>query len=299
MNTSSFPKVLHLGDKQIADLLDEEVEVTEKVDGSQFGFGKINGELIIRSKGKEMDIDNPDNMFVDGVEYVKSIEHLLPDNRLFYGEYLQKPRHSTLAYNRIPRNHIALFGILNEDKSMAGFEEIQEWAQKLDVETVPLIFQGKTTPEEVIEMVKGESFLGGQDREGVVVKRYEDWMFLGKILLPVKCAKYVTEKFKEVHEKDWKKLNTGKGKFEALKGKYRSEARWSKAIMHLRERGELEASPRDIGNLIKEIKHDLSEEEKENIKEELWKMFSNDIMRSATAGFPEWYKEQLAKGEIE
>lgn len=49
MGTSAFPKILHLGDKAIRDIFDEEVEITEKVDGSQFGFGIVEGELIIRS----------------------------------------------------------------------------------------------------------------------------------------------------------------------------------------------------------------------------------------------------------
>lgn len=63
MKTSAFPKILHIGNKQISDLFDGVVEITEKVDGSQLGFGKVNGELFVRSKGKEQDLDNPDMMF--------------------------------------------------------------------------------------------------------------------------------------------------------------------------------------------------------------------------------------------
>jgi hypothetical protein len=39
MKTSAFPKILHIGNKQISDLFDGVVEITEKVDGSQLGFG--------------------------------------------------------------------------------------------------------------------------------------------------------------------------------------------------------------------------------------------------------------------
>lgn len=300
MKSSAYPKILHIGDKQIDDLFDYEVEVTEKLDGSQLGFGKIDGELVIRSKGKEIDQDNPEKMFTEGVEYVKSISDRLPDNMMFYAEYLQQPRHSTLAYDSIPTNHIALFGALSTDNhEMYNHDTLKTWADYMNIDTVPVIYEGKTNPEEAIEMVKGDSYLGGQQREGVVVKRYEDWMFLGKILIPVKAGKYVTEKFKEVHTRDWKKLNTKKGQLEDIKHKYCTEARWNKAIQHLREKGELEGSPRDIGPLIKEIQHDLSEEERENIKEDLWKLFSGDILRKSAVGFPEWYKEKLAKGEIE
>lgn len=47
-----------------------------------------------------------------------------------------------------------------------------------------------------------------------------------------------------------------------------------------------------------EIHRDIEEEEKEIIKEWLWKEFGKDLKRKAAAGFPEWYKEQLAKGEF-
>lgn len=33
MRTTAFPKILHLGHKQIKDIFDGEVEITEKVDG--------------------------------------------------------------------------------------------------------------------------------------------------------------------------------------------------------------------------------------------------------------------------
>lgn len=33
MKTSAFPKILHIGNKQISDLFDGVVEITEKVDG--------------------------------------------------------------------------------------------------------------------------------------------------------------------------------------------------------------------------------------------------------------------------
>lgn len=112
-------------------------------------------------------------------------------------------------------------------------------------------------------------------------------------------GKYVTEEFKEVHHKDWKKNNTGKGKLETLKEQYRSEARWRKAIQHIKENGELEGSPRDIGMLIKEIKKDVTDEEKENIKTHLWSLFGDDFLREAVNGFPQWYKEELMKGNID
>lgn len=298
--TAAFPKILHIGDKQILDLFDGEVEITEKVDGSQIGFGLVDGELVVRSKGREIDLDNFDKMFGEGIEYIQSVKHLLPEELFFYGEYLQKPRHNVLAYDRIPTHHIALFGVYNQQtREHFGHAAIKHWAELLGVDAIPLLKVGRSSPEEVLDAVKDTvSYLGGQNVEGVVVKAYKPWLFLGQIPLSVMSGKYVTEAFKEVHTKDWSKLNTGKGKFEVLKENYRSEARWRKAIHHLRDRGELTGTPKDIGALIKETRVDIETEEKENIKDVLWAIYKEDILKYSIFGLPQFYKEQLVKGEI-
>lgn len=299
MSNAAYPKILHIGDKPIADLYNGDVEITEKLDGSQFGFGILDGVLTCRSKGKEQDIDDPDKMFIEGVNYVKSIQDKLANGYFYYGEYFSRPRHSTLAYDRIPKNHIALFGVLRPDKSLCSYQEMVEIADTLDLEVVALIHEGQSDPEHTIGLLDRVSMLGGQKIEGVVVKRYEDWLFLGRILTPVKAGKYVSEAFKEVHEKDWSRLNTGKGKYDAMKDKYHSEARWHKAIQHLKEDGNFEGSVRDIGNLMKEITKDLTLEEKENMKEELWQIYGQDVVKYATVGFVDWYKQLIAKGEFQ
>lgn len=299
--TAAFPKILHIGDKQILDLFETEVEITEKIDGSQFGFGKTpEGELVMRSKGREITIDAADKLFFPAVTYITSIADRIPNGWFFYGETLHAPRHSTLAYDRTPRNNIALFAVYEvESREFHNYDSILEWSKKLDIDPVPLLFRGETSATNVLEMVKDTpSYLGGQNIEGVVVKAYKPWMFLGQIPLSVMSGKYVTEEFKEVHTKDWSKLNTGKGKFEILKENYRSEARWRKAIMHLKERGELLGEPRDIPNLLKEIRVDIETEEKENIKDVLWAIYKEDILKYAVFGLAQFYKEELVKGTV-
>lgn len=149
-------------------------------------------------------------------------------------------------------------------------------------------------------MVKNQvSFLGGQNIEGVVVKRYTPWMFMGQIPQTVMSGKYVTEEFKEVHIKNWKKENTGKGKLEVAISQYRSEARWNKAVQHIRDDGELTGTPKDIGLLIKEVMKDITEEEQANIKEQLWNILGKDILAYATNGLPQWYKEKILLGQVD
>jgi hypothetical protein len=292
---SSFPKLFAIGTEYIHSLFDEPVEITEKLDGSQFGFGKTeDGDVFCRSKGKIQHIDAPDKMFQQGADYVKSIADKLPEGVTFYGEYLQKPKHSTLAYDRIPTNHIALFGIKYADGHYEhDYSVLADRAAELGIDVVPLIYAGKVdTPGELKANLERESYLGGQKIEGFVVKRYTPWMF-GSIVMPLMGGKYVSEAFKEVHRESWKSDNTDGGKWGRVIESFHTSARWHKAAMHLDERGELEHSPRDIGKLMKEVRLDIEAESKEEIKEQMWSIFKEQLLKRATAGLPEWYKQQL------
>lgn len=301
MKTKKYPKILALGTPPVTSIFDEPVEITEKLDGSQFGFGKVDGETIIRSKGREIDEGSLDKLFRPAFEYVKSIEDELPDDFMFYGETLCQPRHSTLAYERIPKNHIALFGMLDmKNGKMASYDEVKEWAEVLDVDVVPLLSTGMSSAEHVMAYFDKEnptmSYLGGQAIEGVVVKNYKEWLYIDQAM-PVMAGKFVSEEFKEVHNKDWKKLNTGKGKFEALKSEYTTEARWIKGMMRLKEEGRWTDSLKDIGALINEVRKDIAEECKEEIMLKLWSIHRDEILRATTTGIPQWIKERLLLGE--
>jgi hypothetical protein len=292
----AFPKIFAIGTTYIQDIFKDDVEITEKVDGSQFNFGKINGEFFMRSKGQQIFPDNPDKMFQQAVDYVVSIQDSLPDNCIHYCEYLQKAKHNNLKYERIPKNHLALFGVSDETGNFIGkYELLKVRADAIGVDVVPLVFVGKiSSPDELFALIERQSFLGGTSIEGVVVKNYQNPFLLGGQPIPIMMGKYVSEKYKEV-AKGWHERNTGKGKWDVYKEGFRTEARWDKAIQHLREAGTLENSPRDIGILLKEIQRDVAEEEKENIKEFLWKEFGSEVLRKAVGGFPEYYKDKLVK----
>ena len=78
-----------------------------------------------------------------------------------------------------------------------------------------------------------------------------------------------------------------------------TQARWQKALQHLREAGKIEDSVRDIGLLMREIPEDVLKECEEEIKEQLFKWAWPHIRRSVARGAPEWYKEHLLKLQFE
>lgn len=298
MRISPFPKIFAVGSPHIPTLFKGEVEITEKIDGSQFVFGKIDDELWMRSKGALLHIDAPQQMFEEGVRYIEDVSHRLPNNVVFYSEWLRQPKHNVLKYARTPKNGIALFGVqfLSTGHFVSQHDRLCEFAKALDVETVQLLHKGPVDDIDMLDkLLNTESQLGGADVEGIVVKNYGQDFWLGGQLMPLTAGKYVSEKFKEIHRKNWSKENTAGGKWQVFKDQYCTETRWEKAVQHLRDKGELEREPRDIGKLIKEVRSDITEEEKETIKEFLWKQFGDELLRNSTKGLPEWYKHKLAE----
>ena len=304
----SYASIFALGHRAIADLLTVPVIVEEKVDGSQFSWGvfdaydadgNLEGEVIrVRSKGAIMLVDAPEKMFTEAVETVKRLAPQLQRNWTYRAEYLKKPKHNALCYDRIPVQHLIVFDINTDHEAFLGAEAKRAEAERLGLEVVPLLFEGTLAKiDEFRAFLDTTSCLGGQQIEGVVVKpaAYNLFGRDKKVLM----GKFVSEAFKEVHSREWKSENpTGKDILTQLGDMYHSPARWQKAIQHLRERGEIEDSPRDIGKLFKEIPADIQKECEEEIKERLWKWAWPHVQRGAMHGFPEWYKDELLKKQF-
>ncbi len=291
----AFPKIFSIGQDYISQIFDSEVEITEKVDGSQFNFGKIEDELHMRSKGKQIFPEAPEKMFKEAVDYVYSIAERIPNNTVYYCEYLKSPHHNILKYDWIPKNHLVVFGVSDPVCNFkAKYSELINYAEDVGLTTVPLLYSGLVSDVQFLKaLLETKSFLGGSLIEGVVVKNYSIPFLLGGQPIPIMAGKYVSEKFKETNQESWSKENTTRGKWEVFLESFRTEARWNKAIQHLREAGTLENAPRDIGGLIRAIHQDIEDEEKESIKGFLWSHFKQDLMRKSIAGFPEWYKGKL------
>lgn len=298
----AYPKIFSIGQDYIRDIFKEEVVVEEKLDGSQFCFGKIDGELHFRSKGKVQHVGAVDKMFQPVVEFIQVQEWAIPNNTIFYSELLNKCKHNTLKYNRTPTSKLMLFGM--SDSSGTKFETnylvLERFSHQLAIDPPRILYKGKIESIDfLMSLLDRESYLGGPNIEGVVVKNFHRPFMLGGQPIPAMFGKLVSEKFKEIHQKGWSKEKTNRGKWAGYVEAHRTEARWMKGIQHLTEKGELEYSPRDIGNLIREIKADIEEEEKENIKEFLWREFGQEFLRRSTSGLPEFYKEWLAKRSFE
>lgn len=296
MTLRSYTSSFNLGHKQLEHLFEDDVLVQEKLDGSQFSWGVIDGQLFCRSKKMNLNLDAPEKMFAEGVEYVKSIQDRLVEGWTYRGEYFKSPKHNTLAYQRIPRNHIILFDVDTGMEDYVSHGQLREIADALDIEAVPMLFYGRVTSLDMFEtFMQRESVLGGPI-EGVVVKNYHKFNAEKKLLL----GKHVSEAFKETNNKNWKAMKAGQRDIvEQLIEVYATEQRWRKAIQHLDEAGQLEHSPRDIGPLIKEIQNDVLEDSEDAIKQALFEWALPKLQRGLIKDFPMWYKDQLVERQFD
>ena len=302
---SSYPHSYAVGHRYIAELFNDEVSIEEKVDGSQFSFGmyRINDAIAgrystvlrMKSKGQQLDIDNPNAMFREAVEAVKSISHELTDGWTYRAEYLRKPKHNVLAYGRIPRNHLIVFDICMRENIYLSYNAKFLEAERLGFETVPQLYRGSVTSyDQFKKFLNTESILGESHIEGVVIKNYHRTNVDGKILI----GKYVSEKFKEkMSGAGHRTVNQNECITDELGIMYRTDARWQKAVQHLRESGQLDDSPKDIGPLLKELAADIERDSVDEIKEALWNWAWPKIRKHTSLGFAEWYKESLAQSQ--
>jgi len=294
-----FVKIFQIGHRIIQNIFDDDVEITEKVDGSQFSFGLIGGELVCNSKRTRLIIEKPEDQFRPAVKHVLEIADKLHPEWMYFGETLKSPCHNVLKYDRVPDNHIALFGICDYSK-----QEYKPWewllleADRLNIDVVPRLFQGKTNLEEIQKMTEKLSWLGGANIEGIVIKNYNKPTMIGDVVFPFMCGKLVHSAFREKHEHKAYRNAAKKDSWETFCEVYAHENRWRKAVRHLADEGKLLGEPKDIGPLVKEIHNDIVEEEMHEILEFLWKLHSPHLLRKSTHGFPDWYKEQIASGEL-
>lgn len=318
MKSHGFPKIYAVGSSEVSNVFDGAVEITEKVDGSCIGFGKVDGELIIRSKNKELNLNSPENMFASAVLYIKSIQDKLPDNLFFYGECVSKLRHNVLTYGRIPKGNVTLFAVVDTKPEYIGHPDnvgpevkgpkfhtygyISDWARELGMDVVQLLWLG-CVPESfqndsnafLGSLLSKESSLGGK-MEGLVIKNYNQPQILHGRYCPITAAKLVTDSFKEIKVRKTQRLDKA-SKFDELLDMYKTEARWNKAIQHLAENGELNYNATDIGPLIKEIHKDLMEECAEGFKTALFNFFYKQWLAAASEGFANYYKKYLMDRE--
>lgn len=296
-----YPKIIHFGEEITEFFKDGQLHIEEKIDGSQFRIWVDGDTIECGSKGIDWSEERPvDKMFQKVVDIAEeTFKGAGLKDTMIFGEYVAKPKHNTMFYERVPEKFLIIFDVCVKGKFLCWGDKAI-FASSFGFETVPRLWlgNGKDLDMKVIEnLLETDSILGREKVEGLVFKNYnkmwQDGYQAGKLIM----LKYVKEEFKERNKKAWRG-STKKGLIEVIIEELRTEARWDKAIQHLRDKGELTNSPKDIGNLMKELASDLELEESEQIKKRLLDFFLKEIRKGVIKGFPEYYKKKILEESL-
>lgn len=153
------------GKEFVSDLLNKHVIVNEKMDGAFFGIRKNceSGEIEFYKKGGKLS-------YVDRVlsrYYEPAIQHInqlgqidLPCDHYFGFEYFVNKNSQKVEYDRLPQNNLILsyIHILGENgeptQTIQDGKSLNAWADKLQVERPPIVFEGKLTDEQKVQIME-------------------------------------------------------------------------------------------------------------------------------------------------
>lgn len=294
----AYGKVEQFGRSPVIEgILEGNIEIEEKLDGSQFRIEIAPGKIV--TFGSKSIDNNIDKMFNKAIENtLNGLTGLLPneDTITIFAEYLQSPSHNTLKYDKTPTNNICIFDIARNGVFMERAEK-EAFASLLGFDCIPLLWKGngrEFTQEMFDSLLTSKSYLGGATVEGIVIKNRSK--FIDPVRFPhfaghFMKAKLVRKEFKEANRENW---GYKKGSIEQIIDGLVTNARYEKAYQHLRDSGQLQLNMRDIPSLMKEVCTDILEEEGESIKQIIWKAAWERISRGIMKPIPEWYKMKLA-----
>jgi len=158
--------------KQGTDFLNElfgrDLTVSEKLNGMSFSFEKnlYDGSLSFYKRDQVNPISKIDRVLMkyyeSPISHIQSLDNLvlseIPNGWRFGMEFFISPSPVLVSYQRIPKNGLVLTHIIvkNEfgdiEKTIVEKEELEYWANLIGVENPPIIFQGKLSDEQKVDI---------------------------------------------------------------------------------------------------------------------------------------------------
>lgn len=158
------------GDDFINRLFTMPVTVYEKLDASQFSFERDeDGVFSFYKQGQNTPISKIDitlSQYYNGaIKYIQNLPldkiKLIPPHWRFCCEYFIDKSPIYISYDKMPKNGLVLINIIDnsgkEKKVLDNKNFLGEWADFLDIEHPPLIFQGMLSEEQktkILEFIK-------------------------------------------------------------------------------------------------------------------------------------------------
>ncbi len=219
--------------------------IQEKIDGSQFTTVAIpDKEYPLQFYCKSKKIGMGANMFCKSMEMMLEVAGSLKEGWSYHSECIQKLRHSTVTYQRIPRMYNIVYDIQNQDGrwllpnecwlecNRVGLEYVLPCGASWDIFGHGYAASDGNPISDIKDLLDDDtlpSILGlGVTPEGFVLKlRYPDGKY--------SKFKFVAPEFKEMHSKKKPKPTTlSPSEYcKWIGSMFSTKARYDKAIQHL------------------------------------------------------------------
>jgi hypothetical protein len=182
MNSPKYERTFHAiwsqgatnDDKIASDILPlvgKPIVITEKMDGSNTSLEK-DGCFARTHSGV------PTHPSFDGLKALHaSVRHKIPEGIQLFGEWLYAVH--SIHYTELP-GYFLLFNVRDtKNNTWASWDEVELWADEIEVATVPLLFNGIVSSANELKnmtelLMKQPSCCGGI-REGVVLRVFEEF----------------------------------------------------------------------------------------------------------------------------
>jgi hypothetical protein len=228
-----MPKLIALNDINDIKLLDEilysEIIIFEDIQGSKIFVNYDGDKFIMKAKSLSSEPINLidlslQNYYNHAISFFDTIDNrvksLLNKKWWFCFELFVDNQPGNIEYNRIPKNHLVLTGICKGNKFNYTMDELHEYARLLDVDVIPVIFQGKLN-EKAIEAIKYFLNTSESDLEYVFGEKSFTYFFY-KILNPQMQNSFLMEDdFQKNLEKLIIKINSKNISFQILNPLYK------------------------------------------------------------------------------
>jgi hypothetical protein len=146
----------------LSGILSNEIIVIEDIQGSKIWVNWDGKEFTIKPKSLSNDPINlidlaMQNYYNPAINYFNSLDDrvksLLNKKWYFCFEYFPDNQPANIQYDRVPKNNLVLTSINKSGKYDFKIDEIDEYSRLLDVDMIPVVFQGKLT-ETMKEAIK-------------------------------------------------------------------------------------------------------------------------------------------------
>jgi nicotinamide mononucleotide adenylyltransferase len=157
------------GKSFVEKLFNNDVTITENLDGSAFSFERdfVGDNISFYKKDQDNPITRVDRILMSYYEkpinYIESlpndVKNQIPKGWRFGMLYFPNTKPVRIEYERVPKNHLILTHITIRDEfgesveSIQDKQELDEWAEKLGLEKSPIIFQGKLNQDQKIAIM--------------------------------------------------------------------------------------------------------------------------------------------------